>query len=421
MKLHKSIYTVILVLFLIVQTFIHSVELSIVLSGCFSFILLAIEPLKISKSFSNTISYLLVILSLGIFSSIFYEYESFDRIRDFIHFLKPILICFLGYLLVVRINNPTYVLKLIVFLGVFLAVKHLITLVFADLPSEFRIDRIRAKAGSGNFIELVALLVLFTFHKRTKLLGHQSRWLFILIISISFIFYFSRIMVLGLFIFLFSIYEFTKLSGKAFEYFAIISCAFGLFFGYLFTLDLKQEEEGLRKFFYKIKNAPREVFASPDKYNPRDHKQIFNHWRGYEAKLVLDQMKGNPISYINGKGFGALVDLGFKAPVGGTDGLRFIPHLHNGYVYLLYKVGIIGLGFYLIFLYNLYKQTYFQSDSLKEKRIRRIVSGFGLYFFASSLVITGLYNLSETSIFCLGMFIALAEIEKQHHKKEANG
>jgi len=422
MKLHKSLYRIIFLLFIMVQLAFSSVELTVFFSGVLLFVLLLIEPLKISRSLSIILSYLLAILTIGVLSSIFYKYEFFDRVRDFVHFLKPILLSFLAYLLVIRIDNTRFVLRLIVFLGVFLAVKHIAILGIVDLPSDMRIDRIRAKAGASSFIELVSLIILLAFHKQNKIIGPKSRKLFILIISVSFTIYFSRTMILGLIVFLLSIYGFTKLTRKAFEYIIFVIFVFGLSFSYLFTLNLNQDEEGINKFLYKIRNSPAEVFASPSNYDPRDHKEIFKHWRGYEANVALNQMEGNPANYVIGKGFGALVDLGFKAPVGGESGLRYIPHIHNGYIYVFFKVGFVGLILYLILLFNLYKQVYFKSNSFGEKIIRSIISGFGVYFFASSLVITGLYNLGEISIFCLGIFLAIAQTESlKNEKAVSNG
>ena len=418
MKLHKSVYRIIFLLFIIAQIAFPSVELSVVLSGGLLFVLLGLEPLKISRSLSVILSYLIAIITLGVLSSMFYEYEFIDRIRDFIHFIKPFLLCFVGYLLVKCIGNMRYVLRLLIFLGIILALKHIITLAVVDLPSEFRIDRIRAKAGSSSFIELVSLIVLLSFHGKNRIVGPETRRLFILIMSISFILYFSRTMILGMIVFLLSIYGFTQLTRKAFEYSVVVLFIFGTFYASLFAMDLKEGEEGLSRFLLKIRDAPTEVFAAPKGYDPTNRSEIYKHWRGYEAQLAFTQMEGNPFHYINGKGFGSLVDLGFNAPLGSSEkGLRHIPHLHNGYMYVFFKVGIIGLVLYLVFLFNLYKQVYFKTNSHNEKAIRRIISGFGVYFFASSLVITGIYNLGEISVFCLGIFIALAELERAIQKK----
>lgn len=417
MKLHKSVYRVIFLLFIIVQVVYHSVEVSVLLSGLLLFVLLAIEPLKVSRSFSIMLTYLIAIIVVGVITSFFYDYELFDRIRDFTHFIKPILVCFLAYLLVIRVDNVRYVLRLIVWIGVFLAIKHFVMLAIADLPDEFRIDRIRAKAGAGSFMELVSLIIVVAFRKENRIFGTQTRKLFIILMSISFVLYFSRTMILGLIILLLSIYGFTKLTRKAFEYSAVVFFIFGLFYASLYMLDLQEGKEGWNRFLLKIRDSPTEVFAAPKGYDPRKRDQVYKHWRGFEAQTALRQMEGSPFYYISGKGFGALVDLGFNAPLGTSEkGLRYIPHLHNGYVYILFKVGVIGLLLYLVLLFNLYKQVYIKSNSASETILRQIISGFGLYFFLSTLVITGIYNLGEISIFCVGIFLALAELEVRKSK-----
>ena len=85
--------------------------------------------------------------------------------------------------------------------------------------------------------------------------------------------------------------------------------------------------------------------------------------------MALEQMNEEPVSFIIGKGFGALVDLKFKAPLS-SENIRFIPILHNGYSYILFKTGIIGLFLYLIFLISLYYSSYIKRYSLMSKLLR---------------------------------------------------
>jgi O-antigen ligase len=133
--------------------------------------------------------------------------------------------------------------------------------------------------------------------------------------------------------------------------------------------------------------------------------------------MALQQMEENPMSYVVGNGFGSLVDLGFKAPIGGEDGLRYIPHFHNGYVYVFYKTGLIGILFYLIIIFNLYKRGYVKTKTKYAKTMNRLISGFGIYFFVTTLVITGMYNLQEISVFLVGCLFALSfQFEKRNYQ-----
>lgn len=415
MRIATSLYKIILVVFIFVQLLFSSVELVVLLSGFLVLLLIFDKRTKISKSVFNILSFLGCLIFLGILSSVFREYDFFDRVRDFIHFIKPIFLILSGYLLVSRIGDNNFVLKTIIYISVFFALKHLITLFFVDFQRG-TIEELRLKGGANNFIELLGLAILFSFNKKNSIIKSQTlKSAFILIVSISFILYFSRTMIVGLAIILLSIYGYTKLSRKVVEYFSLGLLAFGLFYAYLFTLDLSADKPGFQNFLFKIRNSVAEVFVTPENYDPRNHREIFNHWRGYEANVALKQMKGNPMNYITGKGFGALVDLGFKAPIGGEDGLRYIPYLHNGYVYVFYKTGVFGLLLYLVLLINIYRQVFVISKSEKEEKLRNIVSGLGIYFIAGSLVITGIYNLEELSIFCLGVFFAMVYVESQNN------
>lgn len=407
MKLHKSIYKTLFVIALFLQCYIDSVEFIVVFTGTIAFLVLLESKVTLSKSTFNIICFLSAILILGSCIGFFGNYKIYDWVRDVIHFIKPITVILAGFLLTKKVDNTYFIFKSIVFVALGFAIHHLINLAIIDLKIG-NIEEIRLLGGSGNFIEVVAFVLLIYFYKNSNFKFVKPiflRDIFILIFGISIFFYFSRTMFAGLLVIFLSLYGYTKLSRKMLEYLTVGLVLFSIFFAYLFTLDIDQDKPGINNFLFKIRNAPAEIFSTPDGYDPRNHKEIFRHWRGYEAKQALDQMQ--PINFVIGKGFGAQIDLAFKAPVGGENGLRYIPHLHNGYVYILYKTGIIGLLLYIILLFNLYKQNYIASRNNLERFSRNFIAGLGIYFMATSFVITGLYNLGEVSIFCLGVFLSL--------------
>jgi O-antigen ligase len=81
--------------------------------------------------------------------------------------------------------------------------------------------------------------------------------------------------------------------------------------------------------------------------------------------------------------------------------------LHNGYVFILFKTGILGLFLYLVFLFKLYFQAYQKTENIEVKYFGNLLSGTALYLIISSLIITGLYNLVEETTLLLGVFMAL--------------
>jgi hypothetical protein len=83
----------------------------------------------------------------------------------------------------------------------------------------------------------------------------------------------------------------------------------------------------------------------------RDEEAIAWNWRGFEAYIGLESFKSaGPIEKVVGQGFGALVDLGFYMQLGrgGETEFRLVPVLHNGYIYILVKCGLIGLVMYAV-------------------------------------------------------------------------
>lgn len=403
-KVHQSIYRTLFVLFLVAQILFPSVEIVSIISLVLIFALLLEKNVSISKPILTILVILVILIFLGTVSSIFKGYEIYNVVRDILHFSRPLLLIFSGFLLSKKINDASFFIKTVVYISLLFAIKHLFLLGISTYKRG-TIEELRLIAGAGNFIEVIGLVFLIVFFKKRILnITKITKSVFILIIAISIFYYFSRTMLMVIPILLLSVYGYTILSRKAFEYsFLGLLLMIGLY-GYLYTLDLNPDKKGIENFFYKIKNAPAEVFTTPSKYDPENHKEIFDHWRGYEASLAIKQMSDNKLNYFFGKGFGSLVDLGFKAPIGGVDGLRFIPHIHNGYVYIFFKTGIFGVLFYLIIIYNLYKRAYLKSDDDYIKTINRLISGFGIYFFITTFVITGLYNSEEVSIYLLGCF-----------------
>lgn len=415
MILERVTYKAILIILIFIQILIPKVEI-ILFSSLFCLLILGLErELYLSKTTFNTIICLGLIITQGIIISFFHNYKFYDISRDIIHYLKPLIVILSGYLLAQKIDNPKFIIKAIIYIASFLALKHLFILVNADFKTG-KISEIREIGGNGNFIELLALLIILFKSKFDYFDVIKSKLLFkiilILILCSSF-FYFSRTMILGFFIFFISFKGYTILTKKAIKYIGVFLIVFVGFYCYLFTLELDSQKPGIQNLFYKIRNAPLEVFYAPKQYDPKNHREIFDHWRAYEASMALKQMNDNVSNYVFGKGFGALVDLKFKAPIGGQDGLRYITHLHNGYIYIYLKTGIFGLCLYLFVLFNLYRQIYITPYNHHHIILLRLISGMALYFIFTSLVVTGIYNLQDISVLLLGIFLYLA-------KKESN-
>ena len=355
----------------------------------------------------NLISILLVILFIGIVSSFFYQNQLFNKTKDLLYFSKPIISISLGYFLIKKINDQSYFLKTIIYISLIFAIFHIISVFINTDFSTDSINDIRNTNGLGNQLELLALIILVSLFKYNYLqIAIKRKKLLIFIISLSAILYFSRTMVVAFIIMILAINGYTKFTAKGFKYGLIVISLMGLFYFYLFSIDLKRDEPGIESFLYKMKIAPSEIFYAVKKIDTKNHKKLWDHWRAYEANMAYQQMKLQPLSFFNGYGFGSKVDLKFVAPLN-EQGIRHIPILHNGYFNVLFKTGLIGLFFYMSFLLLLYVQSYKNKISTDEQVIRNFISALGLYFIFTSLIITRIYNLEENYTFILGGFLFL--------------
>ncbi|WP_379792369.1 O-antigen ligase family protein [Flavobacterium qiangtangense] len=274
-----------------------------------------------------------------------------------------------------------------------------------------------------NFLELFAIFFLIYFRKFQGYLLFEKKIIHRLILGLlllSCILYFSRTMLIVAFILYASVNGYTRLTVKSIKIIGVFLLCVGLMYAYLFSIKIDRRAEGLENFLFKIKNAPEELFVT--KINRNDHKDLWDHWRGYEAKRALELMKKQPSSYVVGTGQGSLVNLKFKAPLtsDGSKGLKYISELHNGYIYIFYKTGIIGLVILLSFLFSIYNTI--NKKEWKNKMDAVFISAIGIIFLFSTLTITGIYNSRDIIIFILGalLFFLHKENVDLKIKDEAN-
>lgn len=368
----------------------------------FAFLSLLIVSGKgiVSKQLLKTLLPIFIIFIVGFFGFFWNNYLIVDFIKDFSHFIKPLIAITVGYLTFKSINDASSFLKTIIVIAVITAIIHLIGVFGFSNLMKGSIHEAR-EFGLDNFIEIYALYLLILspkydiqtfdkpFHKK----------IIIIILVVSIIFYFSRTM-LGMIIILgFSFYGFAKLTSKSIKVIGVLLLMLFLFYGYLGTIKLERNSKGIEALMYKIKIAPGEIFNS--KIDRENDRELWDHWRAYEAKRAFALMNENPSSYVIGNGYGSLVNLKFKAPLG-ENGMKFISVLHNGYVFILYKTGLIGILFYLFFLINLYLRVYSVNQNKQVMFFKILISTIGVYFLLTSIIITGIYIPKDVILFILG-------------------
>ena len=393
------------------QLFLSSYRTNILIQLFFLAIVLYINGKSFSKKIIKAILPICIIFFLGMLPSLFSEYKIINFIKDISHFIKPILGLLIGYFLFKTMKLEDFV-KTVIVAGFISAVIHFfIILFFGNLGSE-SINEIRGSFGRDNFLELFALLFAIFYKKHFKSFIFTRR-IFNKIVIVTLVFsnilYFSRTMIIAFIIAMLTLYGFTKINKSSIKFILIFLALFTLFYAYLFSIKLERDKPGLEALLYKIKIAPSELLKT--KIDRNNHLELWDHWRGYEAKRAFALMEKSPSSYVIGTGYGSLINLKFKAPLD-EKGIRYISEIHNGYIYIFYKTGAIGLICILYFIFSTYRYIYRGHNF-----INVLISTIGLIFFFTTLTITGIYNQKDIIIIILGGLFAHVATNLSDNKK----
>lgn len=144
-------------------------------------------------------------------------------------------------------------------------------------------------------------------------------------------------------------------------------------------------------FLGKVQNSITEIrFVDTD-----DLTTITANWRGFEsAKAYEIWQKGTLAQQIFGQGLGKPIDIGIYYNLSEDYSVRELPILHNGYLMVLVKYGVLGSFFFLIFMISPFFLRGHIIDpqfSLAQK-IGRVAS---ILLLATAVTITGPLNISE--------------------------
>lgn len=399
MKINKiNFYTTLFIIVIFLQLYLPSFKANIFIQIGVLLLYFFLEKAKISLGFLKVLLPIVCVILLGFLGTLINKHSLFNILKDIFHFLKPILGLLIGYLFFTKINNFKIFVKTIVIAGLISALIHFILVAFfsrTETVSDLR------ELGRDNFLELFALFFLGYYKKFKQENLFESKTVFRIIfymLLLSCVLYFSRTMIVIAILLFLSVYGYTKITKTTLKIISIFTIFIVLFYAYLFSIKLNRNGNSLESFLYKVQIAPSEILKT--KIDRNNHKDLWDHWRGYEAKRAFALMKDNPSSYVFGCGHGSMVNLKFYAPLTNNKkdkGLKYISELHNGYAFVFYKTGIIGVIFYFLFFIRLYKKIY-----INKQFVTIFISAIGIAFLFTTLTITGIYNTKDTIVFILG-------------------
>jgi hypothetical protein len=357
----------------------------------------------------QVISPILLLLFLGVFT-IDFAYTGRDIARDIYLVGKIVILFFVGISVAKYVINYSHFYHILAICAGISAIKHIIMFI-VNFSSDISFGDLRWASGTESLIEAIFAamyinnLVFTKEHQKVKKLPFNR--IFTLLLFSSFVMYLSRTMIVNFVIVLFSISTilsyreiFTR-KNLNIAYILIFFSALFLFVQYLISINIVTNNL-LIVLFNKIQNIPEEILWSTKRDNEATINDINLFWRGYESyRGIVKFLDGTIIQKFCGHGWGTLVDLGLSIKLG-DQFFEEIPIFHNAYVYLLVKVGILGILLFLIFLYNLgfKKSLKLEGDCIMYSNL---TSGLTMVVALNTFIISGLFGTDVMLPFLLGL------------------
>jgi hypothetical protein len=158
----------------------------------------------------------------------------------------------------------------------------------------------------------------------------------------------------------------------------------------------------LESFVQKTENTSSEVTV----HSYETYEDINLNWRGFEAaRAAKTYAEFSDLEKLAGGGFGTNVDLGFAMKLL-VDYFEFVPLLHNGYMELLVKTGVLGLSLFIVFCIQIVFMAIREfRQSEKCAKLNGLLLLWTLFVFVLTQgAITGILNKGELApnLFLLG-------------------
>lgn len=362
----------------------------------------------ITKSYSTSILKItipfFIVFFIALFVMFFHDYEKYYIIRDVTYLFKPIIGFFIGYQICKRTLQNGF--KLLINTGFIIAIIHISVVLFAVVVYGIRtVNDIREYGGYFSDYEVYILAILI-FHKKFQLNYTKKQiQLLIAIIGFSVFLYLARTNFLQLLILVVAMKGYFKITKQSILVFTSIILLSIIGYSTVLYINPKRNGEGIEAFLYKIKVAPSETFKSKIKRD--DYKDFNDHYRAYENIMTVRQVsKGGIVDVIFGKGLGSRIDLRQKVYLGDME-LRFISILHNGFMIVFLKSGLLGLFIFFYTIYFFFKKR--KSNNELIKNINLLFIGTGVFLILSNWVFLGFYNLIDTKTILVGFLICYRE------------
>jgi hypothetical protein len=387
-KLNSSLFLKV-ILFICFIGSVFSLQALSIFSIYLFFIFSLLKKKRIIK-FYKYVTPLILMTSLGLIYS--FNNLTKDIIRDFFYFSTPILLVIFGTICSSQLSLHKYI-SILIYFGLFYSIFYIISFTYYNFQDIYNIEEMRNLIGPGNIITILSFYFLFSNKGNDSFSRfYVLRYFFLFINLLALLLFNSRsyfICFIIFFLYFFQIFP-TRIK------FSLITAGF-FFILLLTTINFNSEN-----FIYaKILNSFGEISMN----SGIDLSSDYSNYRAYETFSAINTyLTGNNFNHIVGQGFGKLVDLKFEIQL--TDqSWQFIPLLHNGFMYILIKSGMLGVIFFFIFLYRFYPSKRTKSKNKQQTFLRVILKSLVICCILTTFVINGFFNFEmQFLLISLGAF-----------------
>ena len=358
------------------------------------------------------IPYIIILIIAFVSHFRYKDTELYFVFRDITYLSKPIIGFLVGYQLFKY--NHKFAMNLIVNTAVFIALLHIYTIFSAIVIHHARtVADLRFYSGYFSDYEIYAVLFLL-FYKEFGLDYSRKKFLlYTTIVGFSALMYLSRTNFLQVLILYLALKGILAVNRKSIMIFATLFITGIVAYSAVVNSNPRRSAKGFEGLLYKIQVAPLEPFKT--QINRKDYKDFNDNYRSYENIQTIRQVSNDgTMAVLFGRGLGSKIDLKQYVYLGDMR-LRFISILHNGFMIVFLKSGLVGIFVYLYTIIFFFINR--KSNVPMVRMINLLFLGTGIFLFISNWVFLGFYNLTESKSILIGLLIAYRKylIDNEKH------
>ena len=361
---------------------------------------------KYSIQILKTIVPFVAIIAVAAVSSFVFEHNIYNIIRDITYILKPVIGIIVGYQLAK--NGGAKHIKTIINAGLLIAFIHLSIIFYnAIIHKILNIHVLREYGGYFSDYEVYVLIILL-FQKQFQLdYSRKKQLFFIFIIGFSIFLYVSRTNFIQIILFYMTFKGFIALNVRSLKIITFLVLFTAIGYSAIYNMNLSRNGRGIEALLFKIKNAPIEAFKT--KIDQDDYEDFNDNYRSFEnIKTVRQVSREGFTTILFGKGLGSTVDVGRRMETNDGTTVRYEAIVHNAYMTVFLKSGIIGVLFLIYSMYVIMKNT--KSTIPLVNQINLLLLATGIFLIFENWVLLGIFLKTESKAVLIGFIICYREI-----------